>query len=280
MFNACVKGETCKTTDMLTDLSCKMENLENVIQVKLEFLISCFCTPTYQYPISEYVTELDQGDKVLSYLNPYATEFQPGDKQCSASGDLDDVLIDEIFCKDREYSSLLATLPKSSERISKLLLWQPGEKTIFMKPPLQDELLSEAVTTIQRWFRRIFYTEVESLDDNDLVSSVSSDDDNSAEAVAIRRAFICSTASTNPGIAAPENVDNWTNTEMLTWISDTLDGIMDEDDRLSSVKAFWRKWEKANSHFPKHMQTRIVKSIDERLHDRGFPLLRELLDMI
>ena len=143
---------------------------------------------------------------------------------------------------------------------------------------LQDELRLEAATSIQWWFRRIAYMEWESSDDSP--SSESSDDDNSADAVAIRRAFICSTASTNPGTAAPDSADRWSHTEILDWVSRTLHGTRDNDDRLSSIKAVWLEWEKANPFFPQHMRTRIVKTIDETMHEQGFPSLRELLDMI
>jgi len=65
---------------------------------------------------------------------------------------------------------------------------------------------------------------------------------------------------------------------MLT--SNTLSGIMSKEDQIGSIKGIWREWEKANSHFPQHLRTRIVKTIDERSHEQGFPSLRELLEVI
>jgi len=127
--------------------------------------------------------------------------------------------------------------------------------------------------------------EEDSLADNHSVLGGSSDgdhhhDDKSVDAVSIRRAFIVSIASIHPGLAAPDSDEHWSHVEILKWVSGTLDGIVDEDDRISSITTVWREWEKANPHFPQNKRTCIVKTIDERLHERGFPSLRELLDMI
>ena len=72
MFDACAKVEASVTIDMLSSLSCKLETLEHTIQGKLEFLISCFRTSAYHYPVSGDVAELDQAEQIHSYLNPYA----------------------------------------------------------------------------------------------------------------------------------------------------------------------------------------------------------------
>jgi len=189
----------------------------------------------------------------------------------------DDDIVDALFCRAGSFASLPAALPKRSgpergniehevpnvpvctgddkapeelvetitdsrthrDGVSKLLLWRPSEKTIFMNSMLQDELLAEAATTIQRWFRGTCYREWEHSDENQSVSSESADaslardsatngdgdhphDDNSVEAVSIRRAFMVSTASTNPGVAAPDSDECWTLSEILIWVSETL----------------------------------------------------------
>ena len=174
--------------------------------------------------------------------------------------------------------------------IPKLLLWQPGDSTIFLNTPLKDELLAEAAITIQRWFRGTGCRELETFDGEHLTSSeecsaTGSDsgydhDGNSIEAVSIRRAFFASIASANPGRSATDVVDPWTQEEIILWTSNTLNGIMDKDDRMASIKGLWREWEKANSHFLHHLRTRIVKTIDEGMHEQGFPSLRELLEVI
>ena len=171
------------------------------------------------------------------------------------------------------------------DAIQKLVLWRPGEKTIFDKHLLRGELLVEAATMIQRWFRGVLVSSEPPDDDIEEIRATDSDvdhhrDDNSVEAVSIRRAFFVSTASTNPGTITQDNDEQWTHQEILTWLSGTLDCTVDEADPISKVKAIWREWEKANSFFPHHMRTRIVRTLDGKLHEKGFPSLRELLETI
>ena len=71
-----------------------------------------------------------------------------------------------------------------------------------------------------------------------------------------------------------------TQAEILEWVSDTLNRNIDGDDPMSSIQAVWREWEKANEHFPHQMRPRIVRTIDERFHEKGYPSLRELVARI
>ena len=208
--------------------------------------------------------------------------------------DDDEDTIKVVFCnrhedtEERIFQELVETRKSSHtdpDAIQKLVLWRPGEKTIFDNHLLRGELLVEAATMIQRWFRGVLVSNDPPHDDIEEGSATDSDadhhrDDNSVEAVSIRRAFFASTASTNPGTITQDNDEQWTHQEILTWLSGTLDCTVDEADPISKVKAIWREWEKANSFFPHHMRTRIVRTLDGKLHEKGFPSLRELLETI
>ena len=209
--------------------------------------------------------------------------------------DDDEDVVKAVFCHrddDAEESTLQELLETSEtgshtdpDATQKLVLWRPGEKTIFEKPLLRDELLVEAATVIQRWFRGALVSSEPPDDDIEEYSATDSDadhhrDDNSVEAVSIRRAFFVSIASTNPGTIAQDSGEQWTHREILTWLSGTLDCTVDKADPISKVKAIWREWEKANSFFPHDIRTRIARTLDENLHEKGLPSLRELLDMI
>ena len=59
-----------------------------------------------------------------------------------------------------------------------------------------------------------------------------------------------------------------------------IERIISEPLNLSNkktTKEIWLEWGKVNPHFPKHLQTGIVKNMDATLHGRGFPSLQELL---
>ena len=181
MFDACAKVEASVTIDMLSSLSCKLETLEHTIQGKLGFLISCFRTSAYHYPVSGDVAELDQAEQIHSYLNPYAAEFQSSEQQGSAYGlaHVGDNCVDiqvsgaaPVLTKDvlLEYRHLgtadddLVQKPSAGMDSGTLqwMLWQPA--TASPQWPWQ-ELRTEAALRIQSFFKARRDAEVASGDE-------------------------------------------------------------------------------------------------------------------
>merc|ERR1712217_835557 len=103
---------------------------------------------------------------------------------------------------------------------------------------------------------------------------------NSAESVAIRRAFMTSITSSAASARRDDDgiVELWSQSEIIEWVSGVFDCHVDPHDRISSARNIWREWEKANQHFPHQLRVGIVKTIDDRLQGRGFPSLRQLLE--
>lgn len=172
------------------------------------------------------------------------------------------------------------------------MTWQPSKSDMFGEgSPLKDELRIEAAIVIQRWFRcdqslaahesRQSSSEglVEGDDtDNDGNGKIDEGDDNSAEAVAVRRAFMASIASTTHTAITPQmDSETWTFEQILEWFNAALDEANAIDDRASGAEVLWTRWSEIEHHVPRHLKTKIVKFIDEGLHSKGFPSLRELV---
>ena len=168
-------------------------------------------------------------------------------------------------------------------------LWVAGDKDVFNEPgsAMEQELKEEAATTLQKFWRRLSIAS-SSLDSDSAQSSAAGEtddgsehgscDDNSAEAVAVRRAFMTSVASathTPPSLYV--ETETWSFEQILAWLDPALELANATEDSKSGAKAFWSEWSKIEYHVPGNMRTKIVNFIDERLHLKGFPSLRDLV---
>ena len=106
----------------------------------------------------------------------------------------------------------------------KLLQWQShagGEVFTNVDSTLHGELLKEAATRIQRWFRYCAQCDASADEDDDADEEDSLDEvsDNSAEAVAVRCAFMASVES-----CAPSRADEgtWTASQVLSWLDNAM----------------------------------------------------------
>ena len=106
-------------------------------------------------------------------------------------------------------------------------------------------------------------------------------DDNSLEAVAVRRAFFTSINSTEATRSTETNSkESWTYERILEWIDGTLDSAMKVSDMTNAAKMVWREWAEAEQHIPDQVRKGIVTRLDAKLSGHGFPSLRELLENI
>ena len=260
----------------------KLDSLEKAVDDKLQMFVSwcmpvCWDTGVYDPLNGNY------------NANVWDTAVYEETSACARNqSDLPEVTSDCLL----QPSVFSYNDAKNLEDSCRMCKWQPATNDVFTVEgsSIFLDLQSEAAVTIQRWWRCEFLDSAEvpsdeAFDDKYESSYANSDDDhgsddNSAEAVAIRRAFFVSIASTNTCKEEPHGSELWSQAEILKWVSDTLNRNIDGDEPLSSIKSVWREWETANEHFPHQMRTRIVRTIDERLHGRGFPSLRELVATI
>lgn len=68
---------------------------------------------------------------------------------------------------------------------------------------------------------------------------------NSAEAVAVRRAFL---ASVHSSAGSQDDEGTWTGDQILSWVTDAMDLAVAADDRQKGVKIFWLEWSRID-HF-------------------------------
>ena len=110
-------------------------------------------------------------------------------------------------------------------------------------------------------------------DDN---PSIDSGDDNSAEAVATRRAFMTSLSSTRLAPSASRS-EVWSQQQILEWVGPAVAMASSMEDRASGAKAFWFQWSKVEEHIPYDSRQQMVKFMDEKLRSSGFPCLKDLI---
>ena len=71
---------------------------------------------------------------------------------------------------------------------------------------------------------------------------------NSAEAVAVRRAFL---ASVHSSAGSQDDEGTWTGDQILSWVTDAMDLAVAVDDRQKGPKTFWLEWSRIDCFLPK-----------------------------
>lgn len=170
------------------------------------------------------------------------------------------------------------------------LNWLPSSSgsLTFSRPSTRTELESEAVILLQRFWRSYCdsTSSAEALLDDDVSPNSESEsvgdddsiDDSSPEAVAVRRAFMTSIASTTQATSLnTEEGQLWSFEKILAWINSAMETTLDADDRPRGVNICWKEWSSIEKNVPSNMKTKTVQTIDAKLHSHGFPSLREFI---
>ena len=189
--------------------------------------------------------------------------------------------------------SLSQTVPEELEHLHSRLVtldlrtWQPASSNVFANgSALGFELQNEAASVRQRSF---LVGEFSTIDENEEDVTIGDDDadtdegcyqsdgenDNSAEAVATRRAFL---ASVTPSVAgAPPDEKKWTGDEILSWLTGAMDLAVAVDDRQKAVKTFWLEWSRIDRFLPPDRRQQIVHRLDQNMMVNGYPGLRSMM---
>eukprot|EP00747_Dinoflagellata_sp_TGD_P190970 gnl/TRDRNA2_/TRDRNA2_53683_c0_seq1.p1 gnl/TRDRNA2_/TRDRNA2_53683_c0~~gnl/TRDRNA2_/TRDRNA2_53683_c0_seq1.p1 ORF type:complete len:173 (+),score=9.57 gnl/TRDRNA2_/TRDRNA2_53683_c0_seq1:1-519(+) len=168
--------------------------------------------------------------------------------------------------------------------------WMPSNyaSSVFTSDPMRKALQEEAAISLQRFWRCTMGTASsdESVPDEDASQDEgsgdptdgSNTDDNSTEMVAVRRAFMTSTASSGRTTSSNDaGGEFWSFEQILAWHGTALDLALVPEDRRVGVKVYWREWAKIEHRVPSNLRRDIVKSTDAKLASRGFPSLREIV---
>ena len=181
-----------------------------------------------------------------------------------------------------------------------LLLWRTSSKATFIKEntATHSELREYAVTRIQPFWRFSTCTsdseqghstsneQCDDDDDDETNDGEEGSDDNSSEAVAVRLALMASTvsfhssSSSSSASCEEDDVDIWPYERILKWVADTIDAIAGESDRTKGANMFWKEWQATAKHIPASARRKFVGAMDEILHAKGFPSLRELVQIL
>ena len=103
-------------------------------------------------------------------------------------------------------------------------------------------------------------------------------DNNSAEAVAVRLAFMASMDSSTLSLAGSQNDEGtWTASQILSWLDTAM---VPADDLQQGAKKFWVGWSKFDRFLPRCQRQQIVLRLDQKLQANGHPGLRQLLSMV
>ena len=102
--------------------------------------------------------------------------------------------------------------------------------------------------------------------------------DNSAEAVAVRRAFLASVHSSAPHVAGSQDDEvTWTGDQILSWITEAMDLAVAADDRRKRVKNLWLDWSRLDHFLPQSHRQQIVRRLDQKLMENDYPGLRSMM---
>ena len=102
--------------------------------------------------------------------------------------------------------------------------------------------------------------------------------DNSAEAVAVRRAFLASVHSSAPHVAGSQDDEvTWTGDQILSWITEAMDRAVAADDRRKGVKNLWLEWSRIDHFLPQSHRQQIVRRLDQKLMENDYPGLRSMM---
>lgn len=105
-------------------------------------------------------------------------------------------------------------------------------------------------------------------------------DHNNEEALAVRRAFMDSVEHIgHTSTRVPSSPEFWGPEQINSWVVDRLNVTIEAEDRTSAARALWCEWERVKPSIQRDVRRGIVEMVDNKLHGRGFPSLRELVYM-